>query len=119
MKLLLDEMLSPAIARALRARGHDAEAVKEHADWVGLSDADLVGVARREQRAIVTANVRHFRPLHAELITPGNAGHAGFVFMPTTYRLTKADIGRIITALEAKLAEYPSEQDLANGETWL
>jgi len=112
-------MLSPAIARALRARGHDVEAVKEHPDWEGLSDADLVAVARREQRAIVTTNLRHFRPLHAELITPGNAGHAGFVFVPTTYRLTKADIGRMVVALEAKLAEHPGEPGLANGETWL
>ena len=119
MKLLLDEMFSPAIAHALRARGHDVEAIKEHQDWIGLSDRDVMALARREQRAIVTDNLRHVRPLHAELITPGNAGHVGFVFVSTTYRQTKADIGRIITALEAKLAEYPSERDLANGQTWL
>src|SRR5438552_817151 len=105
-------MLSPATARALRARGHDVEAVKEHLDWEGLPDQDLVAMARREHRAIVTTNLRDFRPLHIELITPGNAGHTGFVFVPTTYRLTKADIGRLVTALEAKLAEYPSDGDL-------
>jgi predicted nuclease of predicted toxin-antitoxin system len=119
VKLLLDEMLSPAIARALRARGHDVEAVKEHPDWEGLADQDLVAVARDEQRAIVTTNLRDFRPLHVELITPGNAGHAGFVFVPTTYRLTKADIGRLVAALEAKLAEYACEAALANGESWI
>lgn len=119
MKLLLDEMLAPAIARALRAHGHDVEAVKEHPDWQGLPDPELVAVARREQRAIVTSNLRDFRPLHAELITAGSAGHAGFVFVPTTYRLTRADIGRLVSALEAKLAEYPGERALANAETWL
>jgi Domain of unknown function (DUF5615) len=112
-------MLSPAIARALRGRGHDVEAVKEHPDWRGLPDPDLVAVARHEQRAIVTTNLRDFRPLHVELVTPGSVGHAGFVFVPTTYRLTRAEIGRMMTALEAKLSEYPGDQDLANGETWL
>ena len=119
MKLLLDEMLSPAIARALRARGHDVEAIKGHPDLEGLPDADVVAVARNEQRAIVTSNVRDFRPIHVELITPGGAGHAGFVFVPTTYRLTKADIGRLVAALELKLADYPADLDLANAETWI
>jgi Domain of unknown function (DUF5615) len=119
LKVLLDEMFSPTIAQALRARGHDVEAIKEHQDWAGLPDRDVVALAQREQRAIVTTNLRDFRPLHAELITPGGAGHAGLVFVPTTYRRTRADVGRLVSALEAKLAEYPGEQDLANGETWL
>ena len=119
MKLLLDEMLSPAIARALRAHGHAVEAVKEHPDWEGLPDQDVVAVAHREQRAIVTTNLRDFRPLHVGLLTPGNAGHAGFVFVPTTYRLTRANLGRLVTALATKLAEYPGAADLANGETWI
>jgi predicted nuclease of predicted toxin-antitoxin system len=119
LKLLLDEMLSPAIARALRARGHDVEAIKAHPDWEGLSDPDIVALARREQRAIVTTNLRDFRPLHVELITPGSAGHSGFVFVPTTYRLTRTEVGRMVAALEAKLTDYPGERDLANGETWI
>ena len=119
MKLLLDEMLSPAIARALRTHGHDCISVKEYPEWQGLPDADLVAIARNEQRAIVTTNLRDFRPLHAELATPGAAGHAGFVFVPTTVRLTKARVGLIVAAIEVKLAEYPGQQDLANGETWI
>jgi Domain of unknown function (DUF5615) len=119
LKLLVDEMFSPAIAHALRARGHDVEAIKEHQDWTGLTDREVIVLARREQRAIVTNNLRDFRPLHAELVAPGGAGHAGFVFVPTTYRHTKADVGRLVAALEALLAEYPGEQDLASGETWL
>jgi hypothetical protein len=119
LKLWLDEMLSPAIARALRVRGHNVEAIKEHSDWAGLADLDVVALARNEHRAIVTTNLRDFRPLHAELITPGSAGHSGFVFVPVSFRLTKAGIGRLVTALEEKLATYPGEHDLANGETWL
>lgn len=41
------------------------------------------------------------------------------VFLPTEFGLTKDDVVRIVGALEAKLAQYPGEDDLADGETWL
>lgn len=49
----------------------------------------------------------------------GREGHYGMVFMPGTCRRTTDDIGRIVTALEQKLLQYPGEEDLADGETWL
>jgi predicted nuclease of predicted toxin-antitoxin system len=119
VKLLLDEMLSPAIARELRARGHDAEAVAGHPDREALSDPEVLGLARVEHRAVVTNNVRDFRPLHHEAITPGGPGHYGVIFIPGTYRRTRNDIGKITAALEALLTEYPGDADLANGEAWL
>ena len=119
MKLLLDEMLSPAIARELQSRGHDVESVSGRSDWQALSDAEVMEIARRERRAIVTNNLRDFRPLHHEAIVPGGSGHFGMVFVPGGYRRTKADIGRIVTALERKLDEFPGDEDLAGGETWL
>ncbi|MGH3321263.1 MAG: DUF5615 family PIN-like protein [Streptosporangiaceae bacterium] len=119
MRLLLDEMLSPVIARELRGRGHDGWAIKEGGDSHALSDPDVVNLARRERRAVVTDNLRDYRPLHHEAITPGGPGHCGMVFLPDGYRRTAADVGRIIKALEAKLAEYPGERDLTDGETWL
>jgi hypothetical protein len=119
MKLLLDEMLSPAIARELRSRGHDVEAVAGHPGREALSDPDVLALARAEHRAIVTNNLCDFRPLHHEAITPGGAGHYGMVFIPGGYRRTKDDTGKIITALEAILADHPGEADLANAESWL
>ncbi len=119
MKLLLDEMLTPGIARELRAQGHDAGAVAGHPDWEGLSDTQIMVVARAERRAIVTNNLRDYRPLHSEAITPGGQGHFGMIFVPGSYRRTKADTGQIIAALEAKLIQYAGETDLANGEAWL
>jgi hypothetical protein len=117
--LLLDEMFAPAIARELRSRGHDVESVSGRSEWQALSDADVMALARRERRAIVTNNLRDFRPLHHEAIVPGGSGHFGMVFVPGSYRRTKDDIGRIVTALESKLEQYPGEDDLAEGETWL
>lgn len=119
MKLLLDEMLSPAIARELRSRGHDVEPVAGNPDREALSDPEVLALARTERRAVVTNNVRDFRPLHHEAITPGGPGHFGMIFLPGNYPRTRASTGRIVAALEAVLASHPGENDLANGEAWL
>jgi predicted nuclease of predicted toxin-antitoxin system len=119
VRLLLDEMLSPVIAEQLRRHGHDAEAVKGRPLREGLSDREVMDLARLEHRAVVTNKLVDFRALHHEAIAPGGPGHCGMVFMPGDYRRTKADIGRIVTALRAKLDEYPGENDLVDGETWL
>jgi Domain of unknown function (DUF5615) len=88
-------------------------------DREGRSDPEVMAWARTEHRAIVTNNLRDFRPLHHEAITPGGPGHYGMVFMPGSYRRAKDDTGRIIAALQTMLAQYPGGKDLANGETWL
>ena len=119
MKLLLEEMLSPAIARELTARGHDVQCIAGHPDREALSDPEVLALARTERRAVVTNNVRDFRPLHVEAVMPGGAGHYGMIFMSGNYRRTKDDIGRIAAALEAKTNQYPDDDDLANAEDWL
>jgi hypothetical protein len=112
-------MLSPAIARQLRKRGHDVEPIAGHPDRETLSDPDVLALARAEHRALVTNNLRDFRPLHHDAIAPGGPGHYGMIFVPGNYRRTKADTGKIITALGALLTDHPGERDLANGEAWL
>jgi hypothetical protein len=99
--------------------GHDVEATAGHLDREALSDSEVMAIARAEHRAIVTNNLRDYRPLHHEAIVPGDSGHFGMIFKPGSYRRTKADTGRIIAALEAKLAHHGGERDLANGEAWL
>jgi hypothetical protein len=112
-------MLSPAIARDLRAHGHDAESVAGHPDREALSDPEVLALARAGHRALVTNNLHDFRPLHNEAISPGGAGHFGMIFMPSSYRRTRADTGKIVAALEAVLSHYPGDNDLADGEAWL
>jgi hypothetical protein len=118
VKLLLDEMLSPTIAQELQSHGYDVMAVagSEHE---ALSDPEVLALARAERRAVVTTNLRDFRPLHNEAITPGGAGHFGMIFMPGSYRRTTNDSGKIVAAIEALLRQHPGEEDLANGEAWL
>jgi hypothetical protein len=96
-------MLSPVIACELCARGHDVQAVARHPEREALSDPDDLALARAERRAVVTNNIRDFRPLHVEAVLPGGPGHYGMVFMPGTYRRARNDVGRIVAALEAKL----------------
>lgn len=119
MRLLLDEMLSPAIARELRSRGHDVKAITEGPRHKSLSDPDVMDLARSERRAVVTNNLRDYRPLHHAATAPGGQGHYGIVLMPGGYRRAKRDMGRIIAALEVILAEHPGEDDLENAEAWL
>jgi hypothetical protein len=118
VRLLLDEMLSPGIAELLRGRGHDVEAVagSEHAE---LSDPDVLALARAQQRALVTNNVRDFRPLHVAAVQAGGAGHYGMIFMGSSFRRSKADVGRIADALAVKLTAHPGHDGLANAEDWL
>ena len=118
MKLLLDEMFSPLVARQLRELGHDVIAIAERPDWHGYSDPQVFELARREHRALVTNNVRDFRPLHNEALAAGQ-DHFGIVFAPGDYARARSHTGLIVAALAARLDTHPSERDLANGEDWL
>ena len=119
MRLLLDEMLSPAIARELRTRGHDVEAIQEHPEWCSYDDRQVVDLARREHRVLVTDNLIDMRPLHYEAITPGGPGDYGMIFIPGGRPRTRADTGRIADALEHKLTAHPGDDGLCGGEAWL
>ncbi len=41
------------------------------------------------------------------------------IFIPGGRPRTRGNTGMIVAALERKLAAYPGENDLANGEDWL
>lgn len=80
MRLLLDEMISFRIAQELRDLGHDVEAIKrDRAEFESTPDIEIVRQLAREERAIVTNNVKDFVPIHNHLITAGEE-HAGMLF---------------------------------------
>ena len=118
MKLLLDEHMSRDVADALRGLGHDVVAVTERRELVQLSDDELIGVAAAEGRAIVTNNLRDYRPRAAALVTAGT-GHWGMVYVPGNYRRSRRDTGRIVAALDAILQAHPADDALRSRETWL
>jgi hypothetical protein len=100
LRLLLDEMLSPAIARELRLRGQDVQAIQEHPEWCSLDDRRVVDLARDGRRVIVTDNLVDMRPLHYEAIAPGGPGDQGMIFIPGGRPRTPAYTGKIVAALE-------------------
>ena len=57
VRLLLDEMHSPAIAEALVARGWDVVAVAAEPSLRGSSDTELLEYASRSDQILVTENV--------------------------------------------------------------
>ncbi len=116
MKLLLDEMWPPAIAAALRERGHDVVAVAERSDLRGKPDEVIFAEALADARAIVTENVVDYRPLASAAIRVGRASPTLIFTSNRTYpRASRRTAGRLVTALDSLLsAGRPPE-----AEHWL
>lgn len=101
VKLLLDEMYPARLARSLREGGFDAEAVDERPALRGLADEELLAIAAREGRAVVTENVTDFMRLYGEWGSGGRP-HAGIVIALSS-RFVRTPVG--YEALLAALAE--------------
>lgn len=103
--LLLDEMLSPRIAEALRADGADITAIAESAESKGTSDPDVLELAAAEKRILVTANIRDFAPLDATWAAQGRT-HSGIVFISTSaYPQDRRWVGSVVEALRQRMAD--------------
>lgn len=115
MRLLLDEMISPRIARELRESGHDVQAIKkDRLDLVGRTDREIVQRMGIEWRAIVTNDVADFQAIHERLIAAGE-NHAGMVFtFDVTMPRAKAAIQLWVQTLAALLGELSDERALEN-----
>ncbi|MEV4346907.1 DUF5615 family PIN-like protein [Actinoplanes sp. NPDC049596] len=110
--ILLDEMYPPALAKQLRALGHDVVAVLDVE--VGLAvktDEDLLAWAGRNDRCVVTENVADF----ARLAQQG-FGHAGIIFVSSRrFPRTASGLGRIEKALAEMLSrgQAPGRDEVA------
>jgi predicted nuclease of predicted toxin-antitoxin system len=120
VRLLLDEHLSPEIARQLRARGHDVIAAGERDDLRGRSDRVHFASLSDQQRAIATRDVGDFRPLLAQALRSGTQTY-GLVCIPRRFSLSRKAVGRLVRALEALLETHPAPDAAIRrgGEIWL
>lgn len=116
MKALLDEHLSPQIAVLLRRRGFDVVAAVDRSDLVGCSDRVILEIASSDLRAVVTNNIKDFRPLAAERLARGRS-HAGLILLPSARTRTLAAIGALADGIEAVLHEHPD--GLTSSERWI
>lgn len=116
MKALLDEHLSPQIVELLRSRGNDVHAVADRADLAGHADRVILEVAAAEDRAVITNNVKDFRPLAAERLARGET-HPGLILLPSTRTRTRAAVEMLADAIEHILRERPD--GLPSTEQWV
>ena len=102
-RLLLDEMLSGAIARHLRDKGHDVSAVVEDSAVVGTPDEELLVYATSNGSRLVTANIRGFAAIHASWSSRGRR-HGGLVYIVNrVFPSDRSFVGAIVTALDELL----------------
>lgn len=116
MKALVDEQLSPQIAALLRQAGFDVVAVAEREDLVGSSDRVVLEVAATEERAVITNNVKDFRPLAAERLAQGRS-HPGLILLPSKRTRTRAAVATLAGAIENVLHDHPDGP--ASSERWI
>lgn len=116
MRLLLDEHLSPRIAEALTAEGHDVVAVARRPDLLGASDEALLSAATAEGRALVTRDVVDFTRLARALAAEGTP-HAGIVLVPPGSRGVPG-IGPLVDGLRRLLLEH-RDGGLDSTVTWV
>jgi hypothetical protein len=118
LRLLLDEMLTPRVAVALREHGVDALAIQELPSLLGKADPHLLHVGRETRRVVVTNNVRDFRMLQRDAHAAG-AWHQGIILIPSTMPCSRRGVGRMVLALAAVAAAHPGDDDLRDRELWL
>ncbi len=116
MRALLDEQLSSEIAVELRSRGLDVEAVSEREAMRGLRDEQVLEVASGEGRAVVTNNVKDYRPIAARRLTEGR-GHGGLILLPSTRSRSRAAVHALADGVERIMRDNPCGLD--DSERWV
>lgn len=108
MRLLLDANLSPKrVGAALERRGHDVLSLASDSALGALDDPEVLELAARENRILVTRNSRDFAPLLREW-AESDRHHAGCVLIWT---LGHNDFGPIISGIERLLNNRPDAKE--------
>ncbi len=105
MKLLLDEMISANIAKQIRARGHDVEAVSESSALRGMTDDELLTYARTARRCLVTYNRDDFLELDRRCRSQGQTHDGVVILNPKRFPQCAASIGALVISLDGLLTD--------------
>jgi predicted nuclease of predicted toxin-antitoxin system len=116
VRAILDEQVSPQIAVLLRKAGYEVDAVADRRDLVARSDRTILEIACREGGAVVTNNIKDFRPLAAEWLAQGKV-HAGLILLPSPRSRSRHAIAAVASAIETILRDHPDGLD--GREYWI
>ena len=109
VKLLLDENLSPSVARRLRTEDHvDVIHIQERS-LSGDPDYKILAYAYEQDRTLVTANVCDFVTL-----AKASELHPGMVLILDGELLREEQLTAIRTAISAIRAEVANGRDMVN-----
>lgn len=95
------------IGAALRDDGHDVLALSEVRELEGLDDPDVLELATREHRILVTHDVKDFAPLLREWAEAGRS-HAGCILV---HGLDHRAYGRLLRGLRLMFSKRPRAED--------
>lgn len=107
MRLLLDaQMSSRRIGRPLEERGHDVRVLARDPVLAALEDEQVLALAAREGRILVTHDLKDFAPL-LRAWAEGGRSHAGCILVT----LPHAQFGEILRRADALLERVPRERN--------
>lgn len=102
LKLLLDEHISPAVARGLRSRNESLMVVClaswQKGEFLGQQDFVCLQEAAKQGLTLVTYDRRSIPPLLKDWIEQGRR-HGGLIFVDEK-TISPADVGGLVRALD-------------------
>lgn len=119
MKLLIDEMYSPAVAEQLRDRGHDVVSAHERPELRSAPDAEIFRLMQSERRAIVTNNHRHFAPLAIAALQAGEICYGVVFTADRSLPRNARTIPVLVELLAELLRRHRRNEKLPAGIAWL
>lgn len=108
MRLLLDAHVSgPRVGRALEAAGHDVRALDQEPQLEGLADEDVLALGAKEQRILVTHNIRDFPEIVREWMEAQRT-HAGVILV---YGIDHREFQLVTSGIRRLLDLHPDTED--------
>ncbi len=104
MRFLLDAHVSgPRVGRRLTEQGHDVRALDQEPDLEGLDDEDVLALAAKEQRILVTHNIRDFPDILRDWAA-AQRSHAGAILV---HGIDHREFELILSGIQRWLGVYP------------
>ena len=120
MRLLIDEMYPPVIAKRLRVTARDVLSVLEQPELIGSNDLVVWQFAAAHRRAIVTENAADFLAISKQASAASEASPSLIITSNRSLpRHPRSFVGRAVRALASFCDEHPDDDAQAGAVYWL